>query len=74
MSNSQLNDNPNPLSERLLTIKQAADYLKCSKVYIYLKRREGKIETITLSKKKVLITKESLDAFLVSHENEASHG
>lgn len=54
------------INEQYLTIKQAQAYLKCSDVFIYLKRKEGVFETVKPGVRKVLITKESIDRYLKS--------
>jgi len=51
------------LNEQLLTIKQATSYLKCSHVFLWKRRNEGKIQTRHAGKK-VLIPKASIDAYL----------
>lgn len=49
--------------DELLTIDQASDYLKCSAVFLWKKRKEGKIKAVNAGKK-VLYPKSSLDSFL----------
>lgn len=51
------------LNTELLTIKQAKAYLKCSHVFLWKRRNEGKIQSVHAGKK-VLILKSSIDAFL----------
>ena len=62
----------NQLSTELLTIKQAQDYMKCSHVFLWKKRKEGLIKTIHAGKK-VLLPKSSLDSYL-KIEKEVSIG
>ena len=50
-------------SEELLTIEQARQYLKCSAVFLWKRRREGKITAVNAGKK-VLYPKSSLDSYL----------
>lgn len=49
--------------DELLTDQQAKDYLKCSSVFLWKKRKEGKIKAVNAGKK-VLYPKSSLDNFL----------
>lgn len=49
--------------EELLTDKQAKDYLNCSSVFLWKKRKEGKIQAVNAGKK-VLYPKSSLDEYL----------
>jgi excisionase family DNA binding protein len=49
--------------EELLTSEQARSYLKCSSVFLWKKRREGKIKAVTAGRK-VLYPKSTLDTFL----------
>ena len=62
------------LNDQLLTVRQAAEYLKCSTVFIYLRRKEGKIKALTVGTKKVLIPKESLDCFIKLNEIKVTNG
>lgn len=49
--------------DELLTDQQAKEYLKCSSVFLWKKRKEGKIKAVNAGKK-VLYPKSSLDRFL----------
>lgn len=49
--------------DELLTIEQAQEYLKCSSVFLWKKRKEGRINAVNAGKK-VLYPKSSLDSFL----------
>jgi hypothetical protein len=49
--------------DELLTSEQAKDYLKCSSVFLWKKRKEGKIQAVNAGKK-VLYPKSTLDSFL----------
>jgi len=49
--------------DELLTISQAAKYLKCSTVFIWKRRKEGKLESVGAGKK-ILIRMSSIDAYL----------
>lgn len=51
------------LDSELLTIKQAKSYLKCSHVFLWKRRKEGKIKAVNAGRK-VLLVKASLDAYL----------
>ena len=51
------------LNNQLLTIEQAKAYIKCSHVFLWKRRKEGKIQTVHAGKK-VLLPKASIDAFL----------
>lgn len=51
------------LEKELLTIDQAMGYLKCSQVFLWKRRKEGKIKSVKAGKK-VLIVKASVDEFL----------
>ncbi len=50
-------------ADELLTIDQAKDYLKCSSVFLWKKRKEGKIKAVNAGKK-VLYPKSSLNDYL----------
>lgn len=65
----------NALNQQLLTIEQAKDYMKCSTVFLWQRRKEGKIKTVHANSK-VLIPKASIDAYLGldNSEKEVSHG
>jgi excisionase family DNA binding protein len=49
--------------DELLTIEQATDYLKCSAVFLWKKRKEGKIIAVNAGKK-VLYPKSALNEYL----------
>jgi excisionase family DNA binding protein len=49
--------------DELLTIEQAKNYLKCSAVFLWKKRKEGKIKAVNAGKK-VLYPKSALDSYL----------
>jgi excisionase family DNA binding protein len=49
--------------EELLTDEQAREYLKCSSVFLWKKRKEGKIRAVNAGKK-VLYPKSNLDGYL----------
>jgi excisionase family DNA binding protein len=57
------------LSTELLTIDQAKTYLKCSHVFLWQRRKQGKIKSVQAGRK-VLILKSSLDEFLKLSESE----
>lgn len=61
--------------QQLLTIKQAQGYLKCSHVFLWKRRNEGKIQTVHAGKK-ILIPKASIDAYLQldAQEKEVRNG
>lgn len=61
------------LSTELLTIKQAQSYLKCSHVFLWKRRKEGKIKSVNAGKK-VLLSKVSIDAYLKLNKEEVSIG
>ncbi len=61
---------PTDLNSELLTINQAAKYLKCSRVFLWQQRKKGQISTINVGKKKLLIPKASIDAFLKLNQKE----
>ena len=51
------------LNSELLTINQAKEYLKCSHVFLWKRRKENKIKSVNAGKK-VLIIKASIDEYL----------
>lgn len=53
----------NEINQQLLTIEQAKNYMKCSNVFLWQRRKEGKIQTVHANSK-VLIPKTSIDAYL----------
>lgn len=64
-----MNENTDTLNQQLLTIKQAKAYMKCSHVFLWKRRREGKIITVHAGKK-ILLPKASIDAYLQFNVNE----
>jgi len=64
--------NSDALNDQLLTIKQATGYLKCSHVFLWKRRLEGKIQTKHAGKK-VLIPKASIDAYLQSESDQSDN-
>ena len=61
------------LDKELLTIEQTMNYLKCSQVFLWKRRKEGKIKSVNAGKK-VLIVKSSIDEFLNLYPKEVTHG
>lgn len=53
----------NELSKELLTCNQAAEYLKCSLVFLWQKRKDGTLKYVKAGSK-ILIKKSSIDEFL----------
>lgn len=53
----------NNINTELLTLSQTKEYMKCSYAFIWLKRKEGRIQSVNAGKK-VLVVKASIDAFL----------
>ena len=49
--------------DELLTDNQAKEYLKCSSVFLWKRRKEGKIKAVNAGKK-LLYPKSSLDQYL----------
>lgn len=49
--------------DELLTDEQAREYLKCSSVFLWKKRKEGKITAVNAGKK-ILYPKSVLDSYL----------
>lgn len=49
--------------DELLTDEQAREYLKCSSVFLWKKRKEGKIKAVNAGKK-ILYPKSCLDSYL----------
>lgn len=49
--------------DELLTDEQAREYLKCSSVFLWKKRKEGKIKAVNAGKK-ILYPKSGLDSYL----------
>jgi len=49
--------------DELLTDEQAREYLKCSSVFLWKKRKEGKITAVNAGKK-ILYPKSALDSYL----------
>ena len=61
------------LDKELLTIEQAKAYMKCSHVFLWKRRKEGKIQTVHAGKK-VLLPKASIDAYLNLYPKEVANG
>ena len=61
------------LDKELLTIEQTINYLKSSQVFLWKRRKEGKIKSVNAGKK-VLIVKSSIDEFLNLYPKEVTHG
>jgi len=59
--------------DALLTASEAAEYMRISKVYLWLLRKDGKIPFINIGKK-ILIRKSAIDAYLKANTREAAHG
>jgi excisionase family DNA binding protein len=57
----------------LLTLTEAADYLRVSKVFLWQKRKEGLIQFIKAGKK-VLIRKSAIESYLAANTKEVIHG
>ena len=51
------------IQERLLTYDEAADYMRCSKVFIWKQRRDGKLKAV-MAGRKVLFQRSAIDDFL----------
>jgi hypothetical protein len=49
--------------DELLTDEQAREYLKCSSVFLWKKRKEGKIKALNAGKK-ILYPKSNLDNYI----------
>lgn len=49
--------------DELLTDEQAREYLKCSSVFLWKKRKEGRIKAVNAGKK-ILYPKSALDSYL----------
>lgn len=64
-----MSENTDTLDQQLLTIKQAKAYMKCSHVFLWKRRKEGKIQTVHAGKK-ILLPKSSIDAYLQLNEKE----
>jgi hypothetical protein len=52
-----------PEKDELFTEQQAEEYCKCSAVFLWKKRKEGKINAVNAGRK-ILYPKSSLDCFL----------
>ena len=50
-------------ADRLLTLDEAAEYMRCSKVFIWHRRKEGKLKAIQAGRK-VLFQRSAIDSFL----------
>lgn len=64
--------NTTNLNTELLTISQAKEYLKCSHVFLWKRRKEGKIKSVNAGKK-VLIVKASVDEYLNLNSKEVQN-
>ncbi len=51
-------------SNNILTIKEAAEYLKCHKATVYRLIKEGKVKAIKYSKRNIRIVQSDLDVYL----------
>ncbi len=51
-------------SNNILTIKEAAEYLKCHKNTIYKLIKNGKVKAIKYSKRNIRIVQSDLDVYL----------
>jgi excisionase family DNA binding protein len=51
-------------SDLLLTPGEAAQYLRCSKVFLWKQRRKGNLAALRAGVRKVLFRKSDLDQFL----------
>jgi len=51
-------------SNRLLKVKEVADYLNCTTTWVYLLVKQGKLKTVKVGSRAVRIPQESLDAYL----------
>jgi excisionase family DNA binding protein len=52
-----------PTADKLLTYNEAAAYMRCSKVFIWKRRKEGKLAFIRAGSK-VLFQKSAIDSYL----------
>jgi excisionase family DNA binding protein len=50
-------------AETLLTIAEASEYLRCSSVFIWKLRKQGKLKALNAGRK-VLIQKSEIDSYL----------
>lgn len=50
-------------TDKLLTLTEAADYMRVSKMFIWHRRKEGKLVALRAGKK-VLFHKSTIDSFL----------
>ncbi len=54
---------PSPTSDELLTDEQAAEYLKCSSVFLWQQRKAGNLKFVKAGKK-LLYPRSSLNSFI----------
>lgn len=59
-------------TDQLLTLNEAAQYLRVSVVFLWQKRKEGAIQSIKAGKK-VLIRKSAIEAYLQANTKEVAH-
>lgn len=57
------------LQGRLITNKEAAAYMRCSTVFLWKMRKEGRLRSLSAGKK-VLYEKSELDTFLNNKEGD----
>lgn len=60
--------NPN---DKLLTLQEASEYMRVSKVFIWKRRKEGKLKSVAAGKK-ILLRRSDIDAFLNLTKKEVS--
>ncbi len=51
-------------SQEYLTVTETETYIKCSRPTVWLLRKQGKIDSVRVGKKRVLIIKDSIDNYL----------
>jgi len=51
-------------SNRLLKVKEVADYLNCTTTWVYLLVKQGKLKTVKVGSRAVRIPQDSLDAYI----------
>lgn len=56
-------------TEHLLTLNEAAAYMRCSRVFIWKQRKDGKLKSLSAGKK-VLFQKSAIDSYLNLKEEE----
>lgn len=59
--------------DRLLTYEEASEYMRCSKVFLWRRKKEGKLKAVTAGKK-VLFRRSDIDAYLNLNAKEVIHG